>query len=83
MIKFKCPKCKGGNLEVTEAIIVNDCIKIEDGEVIGRWAGDGTSTLSFGGSCDDCGHLWRLRRKTGQDELMQLWSCNVDSIFVC
>jgi hypothetical protein len=49
---------------ITEAVIVDDWIEVRNGRVVARGAGDWGGSLGFSGECQ-CGHRWRLKRKTG------------------
>ena len=62
---FRCPKCRGGDFMITEAVIVDDWIEVANGRVVDRGRGDWAGSLGFTGECR-CGHRWHLKNKTGQ-----------------
>jgi hypothetical protein len=64
-MNFRCPKCRGGNLQIAELFIVADNIEIEDGKVVWRGRDDLPQSLNrFSAECV-CGHKWTPRKSTG------------------
>jgi hypothetical protein len=64
-MKFRCPKCRGGNLRMWEEFIVSDYIEIESGGVVWRGRDEMAQSLnSFSAECA-CGHKWKPRKSTG------------------
>ena len=63
-MKFRCPKCRGGDFEIHEVFKTTDMITIKDGVVKSRKPGSVQATGKFTAKCD-CGHRWSPRYDTG------------------
>ena len=59
----RCPKCKGGNLRISEIFTVADITFISGGVIQGTTSGEyPQATGAVYIRCEECDHNWRSRR---------------------